>query len=90
MRIFKTILATVGAFHLTMITLGAALRAYTKYATGGEADTAYKKFRVDRFNYRSKLMWDLCDMAANHGHDTLAKLYGGAALNDERRLEETK
>lgn len=29
-------------------------------------------------------------MAANHGHITLAELYGGAALNDEKRLEETK
>ena len=90
MRIFKTILATIGAFRLTLITLGTALRTYTRYATGGEADTAFKKFRADRLNYQAKMMWDLSDMATNHGHDTLAELYGGAALNAEKRLGETK
>lgn len=29
-------------------------------------------------------------MATSHGNDTLAELYGGAALNDEKRLGETK
>ena len=58
MRIFKTILVTVGAFRLTLITLGAALRTYTRYATGGEADTAFKKFRADKLNHQAKMMWD--------------------------------